>query len=357
MKNKVYLALLIFLLVAGILLPGCGGNASKDSKAASAEPSAMSAEIAKIYEEAKKEGKVVYWAPDEAEISKLREGFSKKFPGIEVELFYTQPPKALEKIITEANANQTNLDVFASYYNDINLLLDRDLVKRYEWNKVFGIDPKIIHFDNRGIIGWHTSIPLVYNTNLVKENEVPKSWEELTDPKWKGKILLESRGNAFSILSYEWGADKTINYVKDLMKQNPLIIQGGEPAMQALANGQAAVGIGTYAYKVKPMQGKGAPVEWAKVGPIPLVTQVNGVMKNAPHPNAGLLWTYFITSADGLKARLAAGGGERMVGPDSGPMGKLMEEKKIKAIVEVPDKKEVSTKVEKEVKKILSSLK
>lgn len=358
--RKVHILLTCFL-TAALLLSGCGGKSAEPSTATPAgssdAASALPPEIQTIYEAAKKEGKISYWAPDEAEISSLREAFGKMFPGIEVELFYTQPPKALEKMITEANANQTNVDVFISYYNDMNLVLDRDLAQTVDWNKTFGIDPSLIHFDNRGVLIWNNSIPLVYNTSLVKEDEVPKSWEDLKDPKWKGKILLESRGNAFPILSYVWGEEKTINYVKELMELDPIIIQGGEPTMQAIATGQASLGIGTYAYKVKPMQEKGATVEWAKFGPIPVISLIAGVAKDAPHPNAAKLWTYFMTTNEGLEARLAAGGSERLDGPVSGPRSKLLKEKNIDIIKENPDKKESAQRVETEVKKLLSSLK
>lgn len=355
MKRNVSFAL-VFLFTAFILLSGCGGKA-EEPVPASAKPPEMSPEVAKIYEEAKKEGKVIYWTSDDVEMPKLIEGFNKQFPDIKVESFQLQPPQVVEKIITEANANQTNVDVFDIYYNDTKLLADRDLLKQFEWNKVFGLDPQFVRFDGRAVTGWHLSYPIIYNTNLVKENEVPKSWEDLLDPKWKGKILVEARGNAFPILSYKWGEEKTINYVKGLMKQDPIIIKGGTPSIQALANGQAAVGIGSYIYKVEDLKKQGAPLEWAKVGPLPLITKSFGVLKNAPHPNAGLLFSYWLVSEDGLKAREAGRGSARLVGPGGGRDAKTIAEQKIETIVEDPEKEQTKANVEKELIKILSSSK
>ncbi len=337
---------------------GCGSAPSDEqNQAASSSPaSGMSDELSKIYEDAKKEGKVIYWTTDDKELEKIREGFSKKFPGIQVENFEIEPQPALEKIITESSANQTNVDVFDLYYLDAGKLLERDLVQSFDYNKVFGLSMDSIDYDNKILKTWHISLPIVYNTNLVKEDEVPKSWDDLLDPKWKGKILLEARGLAFPTLSYAWGEEKTVSYVEQLLKQDPMIVKGGTPSTQAIVNGQAAIGVGPYAFKVEQMKAKGAPIDWAKTGPIALTTHITGALKNAPHPNAALLFAYYLASDEGLKDRMAGGGGERLVGELLGPIGQTMEENKIERLSEQVDKEEVRVKVAEKISGLLSSL-
>ena len=197
-----------FLLTVLLLAAGCGSSGSssavpnQDQATAPAAPAGdVSDAVQQIYEAAKKEGKVIYWTTDDKELEKIIEGFSKKFPGIKVESFEIQPQQAVDRIITEASAGQTNVDVYDLYYLDAPKLIERDLIRSFEWNEVFGISPDYIDYDNKALKTWHISLSIVYNTNLVKGDEVPKAWEDLLDPKWKGKILLEARGLAFPTLS------------------------------------------------------------------------------------------------------------------------------------------------------------
>lgn len=369
MKKKYGLIFLMIAMVFSLSLAGCGKTESKSSEAASGKDaktgseasktsaSNMSPEIAKIYEAAKKEGKVVFWSPDDVEIPHDIEVFQKKYPGIKVEHFEIQPQPALQKIIAEDSAGQTNVDVFDVYYNDLKQLTDRNLAMSFDYNKVFGLDPSIIKGNNTGLVTWHLDFPIVYNTNLVKKEELPKSWEDLLDPKWKGKIIVEARGNAFPILSNLWGEEKTIKFVNDLMKQNPIVIKGGTPTSQAITNGQGSFAIGTYSYKIENLKKKGAPVDWARVGPMPLITHISGALKKAPHPNAALLFAAFLASGEGLKTRAEGGGGWRMEGVDVGKPGEELKKLNIKTVSEDPSKQEMVKKVEKEVSKILSSVK
>lgn len=362
--------IMILLLAVCIILAGYGGGGNtqgNNAAPAATEPSSgnssetssdMSPEIAQIYEAAKKEGKVIYWSSDDISVPPMKEDFEKKYPGITIEHFQLNPNNVLEKVITESKANQVNVDVMEIYYSDSAQLIDRGLVRKYEWNETFAIDPSIIRHDNQVLAGWHVGFPIAYNTNLVKEDEVPKSWEELLDPKWKGKLLVEARGNVFSFLSYEWGEEKTINYVKDLMKQEPVIIKGGTASMQAIASGQAAISVGaTYIHKVEEMKLKGAPMEWAKFGPIPLQTEAYVVANNSPNPNAALLLAHWLVSEDGLKIRDSIKSGAVLEGPTAfSTEAKTIVDNNIKTISEIPEKEEIGRKVQAEVQKILGSL-
>lgn len=358
-KRNVTAFILALSLIFGIVVfSGCGSQETSSGGAKSeAAVSKMSPEVAKIYEAAKKEGSVIYWSPDDVEeVKEFEKDFNKIYPGIKVEHFQIQPPQALERIITEANANQTNLDVIHMYLTELPKLIDRGLITQYDWNKTFGVNKEIIKYNNHGINTYHLSFPIAYNTNLLKKDEVPKSWEELLEPKWKGKLLVEVRGNAFPILALSWGEDKTVNYLKKLLEQKPIIIKGGTPTVQAVANGDAPVAIGTYAYMVEKYKRQGAPIDWAKVGPIPLIVHTHAVMKKAPHPNAGLLFTAWMASKEGVETRERVQTAGRMIGENLSKIGKEMEANKIERIPEDENKMEILNRMKKKVADILSGL-
>lgn len=363
---------IVVLCISLILLAGCGnsqqGGANNDNKGGTStpapstgnsSPSGMDPAVAEIYEKAKAEGKVIWWSPDDDEVEPIKKAFEAKYPGITMEHFELKPSDAIQRIITEANAGQTNVDVFDLYVTDVPSVKDRGLVQQVDWVKIFGVDPKQVYFDNSALSMWHLSFPMVYNTNLVKPEDVPKAWEDLLDPKWKGKIIIEARGNAFPILAYQWGKDKTIQFVKDLMKQNPIITKGGTPTSQAIANGQGAIAIGTYAYKAEELKKKGAPVDWVKTAPMPVITHASGVLKNAKHPNAATLFAHFVCSKEGLQARADGGGGGNLEGDGLKitAEGREVAKNNVELIIQNDKNLQLEAEVADEVIKILSSTK
>jgi len=143
------------------------------------------------------------------------------------------------------------------------------------------------------------------------------------------------------------------------MKQNPIITKGGTPTSQAVANGQAAVAVGTYAYKAEALKKKGAPVEWVKTAEVPCINHAAGVLKNAQHPNAAILLTHFVSSEEGLLARAAGGGGGRLEGEgvNATITGQLMEKNNVELVIQDDKHLEMEAEVGEEVAKIINSTK
>jgi len=251
---------------------------------------------------AQKEGKLVFWGAEEVpKIRRLAQKFAKQYPGIEFEQFRIEPGPAIQRIISEHDAGQSNVDIFDSPVSYLDPILDRDLVARYDWNGVFGVPEDHIYYDGRALACFNLEIPICYNTNKVKPGDV-KSWEDLLDPKWKGQVLLEARGAALAVLATKWGVDKTVDYIKKLKANDPVIMIGGSPTAEALASGRVALAIGTYVGKIDLMKRDGAPVDWLLVGPVTAMVYMMLVAKEAKHPNAARLFTAWLTTAEGQAA-------------------------------------------------------
>ncbi len=138
---------------------------------------------------------------------------------------------------------------------------------------------------------------LGFNTHLVKKEEVPKTYEHLLKPEWKGgKISIDVEGWALlSGLSREWGKDKTVAYLRRLAAQNPHIIRGQTTRANLLAAGEFPLAI-SYGQFFEEHEKKGGPVGWVPLEPV--VTQVYPIMLagKAPHPNAAKLFIDFALS-------------------------------------------------------------
>ena len=100
--------------------------------------------------------------------------------------------------------------------------------------------------------GYNLTLPIAYNTKVVSAQEAPKTWEDLADPKWKGrKIIIEARLVPFAMLGTEWGKGKAVELTKKILSQQPLIVQGGTTVANALAGGQVSIAVGTYAFTIE----------------------------------------------------------------------------------------------------------
>src|SRR5688500_18274015 len=128
------------------------------------------------------------------------------------------------------------------------------------WEKIFGLDA--VYANQRLVGGYNLTLPIAYNTKTVSAQDVPKTWEDLADPKWKGrKIIIEARLVPFAMLGTEWGKSKAIELTKKIIsQQQPLIVQGGTTVANALAGGQVSLAVGTYAFTIEGLKKQGAEI-------------------------------------------------------------------------------------------------
>jgi iron(III) transport system substrate-binding protein len=287
-----------------------------------------------LYEQAKKEGLVSIWSSLDVEMHQAQlKIFSQRFPGLRIEAFKIQPGPAIERAIAESRAGRLTVDVMDTNSGYLQLVFDRDLARPYPWQKVFGVPDDLALYDNRALMIGHYDLPIAYNTDLVKPGEIA-SWEDLTLPKWKGKFMLEARGFGLAILAQEWGEEKTVAYIRRLVANQPIITKGASPTMDGLASGQASAAIGAIAARVQKLREQGAPLEWARVGPIPAQVVTVFPVVGAPHPAAAKLWSWWWTTPEGQKAFYDEQGYGLLTGPRANPRGLELKAKGLPIVFE-----------------------
>ena len=255
----------------------------------------------KLIEGAKKEGEVIYFTTMTLDQSKqVVDQFEKKYPFIKVTLFRTGGGPLLNKILTEARGGRYAWDIVVGRGEMVIPLTERKLLASYRSAETKMIDPQLVDKEGLWTAYYVNSYVLGWNTQQVKKEDVPKSYEALLDPKWKGgKISVDTE--AYGLvegLKRAWGKEKAVDYFKRLAAQDPVVKRGNTERVQLAVAGEYALII-AYNQTIQRMTSRGAPIDWLPLEPV--VTQVNPVMlgSKAAHPNAARLFYDFILSKEG----------------------------------------------------------
>ena len=147
-----------------------------------------------------------------------------------------------------------------------------------------------------------------YNTSMVSKADAPKTFEDLLDPKWKGKMAWSPRSTTSGAAGFignvliAMGEEKAMAYLKKLAKQEiiPVSASARKVLDQAIA-GEYPIALQIFNHHTVISSGKGAPVDWIKMEPVTANIAAIGVIKGARHPNAGKLLIEFMLSLDGQK--------------------------------------------------------
>ncbi len=254
-------------------------------------------------EAAKKEGKVVvYGAQVPQAMEGMHKGFEKKY-GIKVEYWRGSSTQVSERALTEWRAGRPGFDVVEGNRGVQLIMRDEGLFTKF-------IPPSSEKFPAQFkekdalITPWRVlPISILFNTELVKLTEVPKTFDELLNPKWKGKISLPDATRHTTTAQFLWNlskfkGDKWLDYVKALAKQQPILVESLAPVTTTIIKGEALVGI-TYIKYVKQYKGPVSYVLMDKYLTDPNYMSLSG---KAAHPNAARLYIDYACSEDGQKA-------------------------------------------------------
>ncbi|HUK41955.1 MAG TPA: extracellular solute-binding protein [Candidatus Acidoferrales bacterium] len=168
--------------------------------------------------------------------------------------------------------------------------------------KSVGVDPKMIQFDNGAVSFANQFVLPAYNKKLVSANDVPKSWDDLLNPKWKGKLGVSSATHHMARLAAgPWGEEKTTHFVKALTKQDLILGRLGE-IYNRLLLGEIVAAVSLSDSEIKSEKNKNAPVVFAEaVSPLIAPGYDAGVPKNAAHPNVAYLMAAYLTTPEAQK--------------------------------------------------------
>ena len=269
--------------------------------AALGRPDNVSAQAGNV-EAAKKEGKVVvYGSVPPQSMEGLHQAFKKKY-GIDIEYWRGSSTQVSERALTEWRAGRPAFDIAEGNRGVQLIMKDEGLFQKF-------IPPASEKFPARfkekdGLITpWRVlPISILYNTELVKPAELPKTFDDLLSPKWTGKISIPDPTRHTTTAQFLWNlekfkGDKWLDYVKALAKQKPILVESLAPVTTTIIKGEAAVGI-TYIKYIKQYKG---PVNYVPMDKYLTDPNYLSLSAKASHPNAAKLYIDFACSPEGQK--------------------------------------------------------
>jgi iron(III) transport system substrate-binding protein len=252
---------------------------------------------------AKKEGSLVlYTSMTVDQAQKLNDAFRAKYPFLQIQMFRAVGERLLTKIITEAQAGKFDFDVVQSAETQAYFLKKRNLLGRYLSPEAKNIQRGF--YDSEGFWSAVYMMPnvIAFNSRMVKRNEVPRSDEELLNPKWKGKIGMDhTKPEWFAWKVKRMGEEKGLAYMRRLGTQEFRLYSGLTILTGLLAAGEFPLVLNTYIHNAEESKRKGAPVDWVAQDPVFTKFQPIGIGSKAPHPNAAKLFVDFMLSEEGQR--------------------------------------------------------
>jgi len=265
--------------------------------------SIASAQDAALVQAAKKEGTVMWYTslalPSSTSIA---HSFKLKYPGMDVEVHRTGSQRVLQRVMQEAAAGVKTVDVIhTSDAGHFVLLKEKGMLLKYAPQGTAAF-PAGFRDKDGFYFGMRATLSVIAdNPKLISDKDAPRTWKDLLNPKWKGKMVSGHPGYSGIIMThvlalvnlYGW------DYFRDLAKNSLHVVQSANDPAGVVASGERPVGVNGAEYFYYKTQKQGNPIKiiYPSEG-VPLVVSPVAVAKDAPHPNAAKLFVDYIFSKE-----------------------------------------------------------
>jgi iron(III) transport system substrate-binding protein len=247
---------------------------------------------------AKREGALnLYASMAEKDLRRLVAEFEKRY-GVKVNVWRSGKNKVLQRVVTEARAGRFEVDVVHNPSPEMELLHRERLLQPVRSPYQDKLIPEAVA-PHREWAGPRVYIFVqAYNTRKVKRDELPKSFSDLLDPRWKGRLAIEGKEQEwFFTLVHAMGEESGLRLFRELVAKNGLSVRSGNALLNNLVvAGEVPLALTLYSYLPEQSKRAGAPIDWLALKPTIAYTDGIGVTKHAAHPNAAVLFYDFVLS-------------------------------------------------------------
>ncbi|OIQ94197.1 iron-utilization periplasmic protein precursor [mine drainage metagenome] len=253
---------------------------------------------------AKKEGTVtVYASIAQTDMNSLVHMFETQY-GIKVNVWRSGSDEVLYRAITETNAKTYKVDLIYDPVTELEALSRENILQPLNSPTFKDLQPGSVSKKQDRANVLISVFVQGYNTKALKKKDLPKSFKDLLDPKWKGKLGIEAKEASWFGATVKAMGDEAagIKLFHDIAAKNGISMRKGHSLMKNMViAGEVPLSLTVYTYMVDQAKRKGAPIDWFAIEPVIARANAIGVARHAPHPNAALLFYEFLLGTDAQK--------------------------------------------------------
>ncbi len=273
------------------------------------DPSARNREIylrqgadrdARLIDGAKKEGQLsLYTSLNTKDSGPITEAFEKLY-GVKVLLWRSSSEKVLQRAVTEARAGRFACDVLETNGPEMEALAREKLLAEFYSPHFKDLPPAAFPKHRLWVADRFNFFTIGYNTNLVKPDEVPNTYEDLLHPRFAGRLAIEAGDSDwFGAIVKHMGEAKGLAFFRRLAATKPQVRNGHTLLAELVSSGEVPITATIYNHNMERLAARGAPVKWKALSPTFGRPNAIGMVARAQRPHAALLFADFMLSPQG----------------------------------------------------------
>jgi len=256
----------------------------------------------RLIEGAKREKELTFYGSIPTDdITVLVAAFDKKY-GVKVKVWRADSEGFLQRIVGEARARRYEVDIMAGSTSALEPLYRENLLQEVKSPNLADIIPEAIAPHRQWAAIYLNTIVQAYNTNLIRKDDLPRSFRDLVRPEWKGKLGIEAEDfDWFAQVVTEMGEAPgaseaaAVRLFREIVNENGISVRKGHSLLTNLvAAGEVPLALTVYGFLAEQAKLKGAPLDWFVLPPAVARATAQGLARNAPHPNAAVLFFDFL---------------------------------------------------------------
>jgi iron(III) transport system substrate-binding protein len=295
----------VIALAASLVLSACGSASAQGNASTVAEIAAYAGtdRVERLVAGAKKEGTVtLYTSANVDDMTVVTAAFEKKY-GVKVRVWRGSSENLVQRGVAEARGGRFDADMFETGGAALESLYREKLLQQVKSPVLADINPNALRPHGEWTGTRYNVFVAAYNTKLIKKDELPGRYDDLVNPKWKGKLGLEADDSDwFGAVVDELGEERGLKLFRDIAAINGISVRKGHTLLTNLiVSGEIPLALTNYSYRVVQLKNSGAPVDWLAIPPVIARVEGIGVARRAAHPNAAILfYDFMLTDAQEL---------------------------------------------------------
>jgi iron(III) transport system substrate-binding protein len=301
LRSAIVLTVLAFAFVAA----GCGSTPVSSFGVTAADLALYEGpdRLQRLVEGARREAEFsIYTSAPSDDFGDVVEAFERKY-GVKGNIWRAGSEAVLNRALQEARAGRHMVDIVDTNGPELEALSREQHLQRVTSPHHADLIAPAIPPHGEWVGTRINVFVQAYNTALVKKEDLPKTWEDLADEKWKGKLGIEQEDSDWLAGIYsEIGEERAGTVFKQITASNGVSVRKGHTLLtQLVASGEVPLALTVYNYKAEQMRRQGAPIDWFTIGNAIARPNGVGVMRHAPHPHAAVLFYDFALSEEGQR--------------------------------------------------------